>query len=292
MSTRQVIVGNSIILEIDVRDITGDRTDADEQPQVSIIDPNGTVIKQMSSTDVIRIDTGRYRYTYAVSTTAPIGTWIDHWKATVSSFTTESRLTFIVLSAAADIEVSGSQIGDAAVVSYSEDEILGINKMLACLKARLKNDLKSESIDAYGNTEFVDCSIFTNDELAWFLSCSLSEFNQTPHFTDFTFDMAVIHDRFAYVIVEGAYILALAAQMLIEAGREFTITDNGITMNPPPLSATLNNELSQFVAAHRETLKYIKTSIKPRPTGFGGFRVLAVSPNYMKLRHLRQRRII
>jgi hypothetical protein len=104
--------------------------------------------------------------------------------------------------------------------------------------------------------------------------------------------MEVIYKRFGHIIVEGAFILATAAQMLIEAGREFTITDNGVSMNPPPLSATLNNELGHFVQRHTEMLKYIKNSIKPHPTGFGGFRVLAISPNYLRLRHLRQRRII
>jgi len=120
----------------------------------------------------------------------------------------------------------------------------------------------------------------------------LSEFNQTPHFTDFTFAEPAIYERYGYVIVEGATILAWAAQMVIEAGRELSITDNGITLQPPPLSNTLNNELSQFLTRHTEMLKHIKNNIKPRPLGFGGFRVLAVSPNYMRLRHLRQRIII
>jgi hypothetical protein len=186
----------------------------------------------------------------------------------------------------------GDQIGDPARVTYSEEEIQGINILLAHLKARLKNNIEVETTDEFGNITFTNCSVFINDELTWFLSSSLSEFNQTPHFTDFTFNMEVIYNRFAYVIVEGAFILALAAQMLIEAGREFTITDNGITLNPPPLSTVLNNELSQFVARHTEMLHKIKWSIKPTPVGFGGFRVLAVSPSFMRLRHLRQRRIV
>jgi len=186
----------------------------------------------------------------------------------------------------------GVQIGDAPTTSWSEEEIIGINILLYCLKNRLKNNLEVETTDVFGNITFTQCNVFTNDELTWFLKCSLSEFNQTPHFTDFTFDMEVIHERFAYIIVEGAFILAMAAQMLIEAGREFTITDNGITMNPPPLSTILNNELSQFIARHTDMLHKIKWSIKPTPVGFGGFRVLAVSPNFMRLRHLRQRRIV
>jgi hypothetical protein len=128
--------------------------------------------------------------------------------------------------------------------------------------------------------------------LVYFLESSLSEFNSIPHFTDFTFCDDVISGRFAHLIVEGAAIYAMAAQMLIESGRELTINDNGIQFTPPQLSNALNNELSQFLASHREQVKYVKTSIKPRPIGYGSFRVMAVSPNFARLRHLRERRIV
>ena len=291
-TSRQVILGRQVILEIDIRASNGVKTDADAQPSVCLIDSDGVVRREMSSIDVYRIDTGRYRYTYTVPNVAPTGTWTDFWRATVNGLQTEARLNFVVLTAAADIEASGKQIGDDPDISYTQAEIEGINRLLGCLKNRLKNNLEVETTDAYGNITFTDCTIFTDEELTWFLKCSLSEFNQTPHFSDFTFGDEVIYNRFGYIIVEGAWIMALAAQMLIEAGREFTITDNGVTFNNPPLSATLNNELSQFVTRHTEMLKYIKTSIKPRPRGFGGFRVLAISPNYLRLRHLRQRRIV
>jgi len=212
-----------------------------------------------------------YRTRYYNSTTGLFSSWSD-WDLGETS--------------------SGPEIGDDPTITYTDEEITGINILLAQLKARLKNNLEVESTDEFGNITFVQCSVFTNEELTWFLRCSLSEFNQTPHFTDFTFNLEVIWDRFAYVIIEGAFILATAAQMLIEAGREFTISDNGITMNPPPLSTVLNNELSNFVTRHTEMLNKIKWSIKPQPTGFGGFRVLAVSPNFLRLRHLRQRRIV
>ena len=183
-------------------------------------------------------------------------------------------------------------ICDDPQLDWSDEEITGINILLSCLKNRLKNNLEVETKDAYGNVEFVSCTIFTNDELVWFLKCSLSWFNETPHFTDFGFSDEVIYNRYGHVIVDGACIFAWAAQMVIEAGREFTISDNGVTFNPPPLSTVLNNELSQFHSAHREQLKFIKGCIKPSPVGFGSFRVLAANPNYMRLRHLRQRRII
>jgi len=289
---RQVIKGQTVVLEIDLRDATGQVADADSSPEVEIIDSQGNVVRSLSSAYVSRIDSGRYRTTFMVPQNSSTGIWVDHWRATLNGFTTEARLNFIVLERDADIGVAGDKIGDPCRIVLSDEEIQGINCLLTCLKARLKNNLEVESLDAYGNTTFVDCFVFTDEELVYFLKCSLSEFNQTPHFTDFTFDMEVIYKRFAHIIVEGAFILATAAQMLIEAGREFTLTDNGVSMNPPPLSATLNNELSHFVQRHTDMLKYIKNSIKPIPTGFGGFRVLAVSPNYMRLRHLRQRRII
>ena len=291
-TSRQVIVGKTIALEIDVRDATGQRADADSLPEVAIIDDTDYVRKTMSTSGVMRVDTGRYRFNYTVPAGAHTGIWTDHWRAVLNGFTAEARLNFIVLTAEADIEVAGAQIGDDPTITYSEAEIIGINNLLAELKARLLNDVKVETTDAYGNIVYVDCTVFTNEELVWFLECSLQEFNEFPHFTDFRFDNELIYRRYSYVIVEGAFILATAAKMLTEAGREFTISDNGITMNPPPLSATLNNELAQFVGPHRELVKNIKWSIKPHPIGFGSFRVLAVSPNFLRLRHLRQRRII
>jgi len=291
-TSRQVIRGQTIVLEIDIFDALGNRIDPDSPPQLAIIDPDDNVIRALSSTDVVRIDEGRFRYSYAVPSTAKTGIWIDRWRAVVNGFITTNDLNFIVLTQSADIEVSGAQIGDDPNITYSQDEIIGINVLLYCLKNRLKNNLEVETKDAYGNVQFVSCTIFTDDELVWFLKCSLSWFNETPHFTDFTFADEVIYQRYGHVIVEGACIFAWAAQMVLEAGREFTINDNGVTFNPPPLSATLNNELSQFHSAHREHLKFIKGCIKPRPVGFGSFRVLAANPNYMRLRHLRQRRII
>lgn len=292
--SRQVILGKTIALEIDVRDVTGTRADADSLPTVAIIDPTDFVRVPASTNGVMRIDVGRYRFNYTVPAGAQTGIWIDEWEATLNGFTTEARLEFVVLSAAAAIEAAGAQIGDPPTIytSYSEAEIIGLNNLLAELKKRLMNDVNVEVQDAYGNTQYVPCTVFTNEELVWFLECSLQEFNEFPHFTDFRFSDEVIYRRYSYVIVEGAFILATAAKMLTEAGREFTISDNGVTMNPPPLSATLNNELSNFVGPHRELVKQIKWSIKPHPVGFGSFRVLAVSPNYMRLRHLRQRRII
>lgn len=290
--TRTVILGHSINLEIKVLNALGQATDADSTPWVEIKDANGSIIRSLSPSSVVRIDTGTYRLTYSPPITSRSGIWNDHWRAVVDGFTTDATLQFIVLSTNASIDVAGLQIGDAPCRVYSQAEIAGINILLAQLKCRLKNNAKAETLDEYGQKIYVDCPIFTDDELLCFLNGSLSEFNQTPHWTGFSYDHSIIYERNAHVIVEGAYILALGAQMLIEAGREFTVTDNGITMQPPPLSTTLNNQFGTLLTAHTERLKLIKCSMKPYPTGVGTFRVLAVSPAFLRLRHLRQRQII
>lgn len=290
-TSRQVIIGNIVVLEIDIKDALGNRIDPDSQPEISIVDSADNVMRTFSSVDVLRIDVGRFRFSYSVPSSARTGIWTDRWRTAVNGFPTETAFNFIVLSQSADIEVAGEQIGDPPLVSYSQEEIIGINILLAGLQARLKNKLQVESVDAYGNIEYVDCFVFSIDELVWFLNGSLQYFNSIPHFTNFSFADEVIYNRFCHVIIEGACILAWSAQMLIEAGKEFTITDNGITMNPPGLSSALNNELSQFLNAYRENVKFIKACIKPHPTGFGTFRALSVNPAYTKLRHLRERRI-
>lgn len=290
--TRTVILGHSINLEIKVLNALGQTTDADSAPWVEIKDANGSTIRSLSPSGVVRVDTGTYRLTYTPPTTSRSGIWTDHWRAVVDGFTTDAALQFIVLSTNASIDVAGLQIGDTPCKIYTQAEIAGINVLLAQLKCRLKNNAKAQTLDEYGQKTYVDCPIFTDDELLCFLNGSLSEFNQTPHWTNFSYDHTVIYERNAHVIVEGAYIIALGAQMLVEAGREFTVTDNGITMQPPPLSTTINNQFGALLTAHTERLKFIKCSMKPAPMGVGTFRVLAVSPAFLRLRHLRQRQII
>ena len=160
-TSRQVIAGHTIVLEIDLRDATGNRADADSLPEVAIIDSEDSVLRARSSTNVMRIDEGRYRLAYLVPGAGHVGIWIDHWYATLNGFETEARLNFIVLDTSADIEIAGDQIGDPARVTYTEQEIIGLNKLLAMLKARMKNNTYVESIDEYGVTQFVDCPIFT-----------------------------------------------------------------------------------------------------------------------------------
>ncbi len=145
-------------------------------------------------------------------------------------------------------------------MDLSKQATKNVNKLLKLMKARLRSSGKTKANDKEGNIIYVDCDIYSVDMLAQFLFLSLSEFNQTPYFTNFTFEDADFLTIFADVIVEGAVIQALASQALIERGREFKIEDHGVMMDPPQLSEILNTQYATMLGYHVEKLRYIKQS--------------------------------
>ena len=290
---RTGLIGQLVNLDITIKNSLGQPTDADQLPSVQIVDSNGATKRVYSASGVLKMATGEYRLPYSIPSTGPVGTWTDSWRSMVNGILITGAFSFSVLNATLTMTADpGPEIGDAVTETWTDPEIDGINILMKIIKARLRNNNQSETVDAFGNKTLTDCYIFTDSELEQFLKASLSEFNQTPHRTNFSFADQIIYETHAYIIAEGAYILAIASQMLIEAGREFTINDNGITMQPPPLSSTLNNQFGTLLTRHTDMLKYIKTSMKPGPRGIGTYRVLAIAPAYLRLRHLRERKIV
>lgn len=290
---RTGLIGQLINLDISIKNSLGQPADADQLPSVQIIDSNNITRRVYSASGVLKMATGEYRLPYSIPSPGPVGTWRDSWRSLVNGTAINGAFTFSVLNATISMtEDSGPEIGDDVIETWTTPEIDGINILMKILKARLRNNNKSETVDAFGNKTLIDCYVFTDAELEQFLKASLSEFNQTPHRTNFSFGDQIIYETHAYIIVEGAYILALAGQALIEAGRQFTISDNSIQFQPPPLSETLNTQFNTLLTRHTDMLKYIKTSMKPGPKGIGTWRVTAVAPAYLRLRHLRERRIV
>ena len=74
----------------------------------------------------------------------------------------------------------------------------------------------------------MDCDIFSVDMLVTFLATALWDFNQVPFFTFFKFDDNNFVEQFGEILIEGATLSALASKSLIERGREFQVTDNGL----------------------------------------------------------------
>lgn len=133
------------------------------------------------------------------------------------------------------------------------------------------------------------CAAFSDDEIDMLLEGSLWAFNAKPTFTAFLWDG--LQERWLDIIVKGAVIWGLYSQGLLEAGREFTITDNGISYTPPPVSDKLHNYASALLAHYEKELMDIKQNFRPIPAAVGIFSVLDISPSLKRLRHLREKRI-
>ena len=137
-------------------------------------------------------------------------------------------------------------------------KIANLLKLIGMLEARLSG--KGQTKDVLGN--YIDSPIFPTEKLMIFLEMSLSDFNQVPIFSNFTFSDSDFVDCFSSVLVEGATIYALGSQALLEKGREFSINQIGSSYDPPDISNMLNEQYSQLYSLHWEKLKYIKKDIK------------------------------
>lgn len=295
MANRIGIRGRIVDLYVQFVDATGEPANADNTPQVEIYDSLGTRRRSLSNIGVglAKAETGLYLLSFEIPETAPDGYWTHRWVAEIGNTEVENTFEFQVISSG-DLSQSAEPTfdpGDPVPWDFTKDEAHGINVLLKMIKYRLKSDgtRKVREGDRYID---VPCSIFTDEELICFLVNSLSSFNQYPHFTQFTFADPQMYGIFADIILQGGVLLALAAQALIEKGREFSISDNGVTYQPPQVADMLNTQYSSQLADYKEKLKMIKSSLKPAPVGLGTFRVTAINPNFLRLRHLRERQII
>ena len=296
----KAIRGEKVNLSIQYFGPDGLEMDAEDGPSIKILNPDGDIIIATTESGIQRADTGLYVYSYNVGSDTDKGLWTDVWSATVDGIILSNEFKFLVTDEAS--AVSGSaRLGDDVDFDFSESELEGLNVLLKHLKARLRSDGKKPSrdkygafiTDGYGELVMEDCNVFSDEILACFLSASLSEFNMIPFFSSFSFADQIIHKTFSHAIVEGAYILALSSQALVEKGRDFTISDGGISYQPPALGDFLNSHYQSFMQSYRERLKFIKNSIRPNPTSFGTFTNLSSgAPAFVRLRHLRSRKII
>lgn len=289
------IRGRTVDLFVQFRDFAGNPVNTDETPKVSVSDLNGRIWQASSSSGVSLVqDPSVYKFSYLIPPTFPDGYASATFSALVGNDSVTNTFYFQVISSGSVQETTEPSFtpGDSIDFEFTEEEVIGINTLLKILKIRLKNDGTRKVPNGAGGFIDVPCAVFANSELIAFLVNSLSEFNQIPHFTSFTFADSIIYGRFADVIIQGAVILALAAQSLIEKGREFIITDNGISFQPPAVSDILNNQYNTQLTDYKEKVKFIKCNLKPAPLGLGTFRTTAVSPAFLRLRHLKERQIL
>ena len=299
------VQGQEVILRVQYYNANGDEVDADDTPTIEISDPNGEVIVSATSTGVSRVDTGLYKYTYTVDANAEEDTWVDTWSAEIDNAPFETSFSFTVVAPddalTADTGPGTITLGDSISLDFTQDELETINYLLYLLKIRLQSSGVKPSrdqygafiTDGYGENVTESCDVFDNETLVAFLMMALSEFNMVPFFTAYTFTDEIIKTLFSAAIVEGAYIFAIASQAIIEKGRDFTISDGGISYQPPQLGDFLQSHYGTWLSSYRERLKFMKNSIRPGPHGFGTYSNLTSgAPAFTRLRHLRSRRIV
>ena len=288
-------VTDQVNLTVQFKDAMGNPINTDSIPTISIVQPSGLVAIAPTSAGVQQIGTGNYVFTYTIPINGPYGVFNDIWVGYINGFRVETTFSFVVThTQIPSINTDGYvHLGDDPGFHYSQCAIINIDKLMKSLRARLNSSGKAKSSDAYGNTVYVDCDIFSVDTLTTFIATALWDFNQVPYFTWFTFDEDSFVDQFGEILVEGATLYALASIALIERGREFQLTDNGLNFNPPTVSELLQTQYSTLLAHYWEKLKYIKNSLRPGPRGLGVFSMnSAINPAFARLRHLRARRLI
>jgi hypothetical protein len=284
-------------LTIQFKDGSGNLVNTDTFPTITLRQPTGLVALGPTSAGVYQVSTGQYEFIYKVPIAGPIGAWNDIWVGMINGFRVERTFTFVV--SHTDLPGINSDgyihLGDDVGFSYSQTALYNINKVIKMMKARLNSSGKAKSVDSFGNTNYVDCDIFSIEMLATFAAMSLSQFNMVPYFTWYTWDDSWFFGTPGFVdaIAEGAVLYALSSQALIERGREFSLTDNGINFNPPTISEMLNTQYTTGLAHYWEKLKMIKASMRPAPIGLGVFGMMnGVSSSVRRLRWLRERRIL
>jgi len=301
--------GEAVELSIQYYGIDGLPRDADEIPEIQITDINEDVVVASTSVGVVREGKGLYSYSYDVGLEVDTGLWTDSWDAEIDGAAVDSEFKFLVTGSFSSEAGEDEPLADTGTVSlgdevsfdFSEAELVGLNILLKHLKSRLRSDGKKPSrdeygafiLDGYGEMVMEECNVFSDEILACFLSAALSEFNMIPFFSSFTFSDEIIYKTFSHAVVEGALILSLSSQALVEKGRDFTISDGGISYQPPALGDFISSQYQTLMTSYRERLKFIKNSIRPNPTSFGTFTNLSSgAPAFVRLRHLRSRKII
>lgn len=290
--------GQGVQLRALFRDSNGDPTDLDSFPSITLTSPSGTVILGPTSVGISKISTGLYEYLFPISISPSVyGIWSDRWQGNLDGISVFGEFNFVVEDTQLPrVNSDGyEQIGDDPGFHYSQSAIHNINLLLHTLKARLNSSGYAKSKDQYGNDTYVPCDVFSINQLVSFLAAALSDFNQFPHQTSFDFSDDQFINIYMEVLVQGATIYALSSQALIERGREYNISDNGVTIAIPTLSELLNTQYQTEVTNHQEKLKQIKGSMKSSPLGMGSISIQTAglrNPILSQLRHRRERQII
>ena len=132
------------------------------------------------------------------------------------------------------------------------------------------------------------CQIFDASQLFAYLDLALQDVNSHPTKTYYTHE--TVPRDWINVIVLGAYVFALHAQSMTEKARNFTISDQGVSYTPPDIPGHMLSVSQAIETKYQLEKEKIKANEKPTLLGIGSTRVLVPNPNFIRLRHLRERK--
>jgi hypothetical protein len=133
------------------------------------------------------------------------------------------------------------------------------------------------------------CQIFDDSQLFAYIDLAMQDVNSHP--TKTFYDLNTVPRDWMNVVVLGAYIFALQAQSITEKARNFVVSDQGISYNPPDIPGLMMSIAQQNETKYQAEKERIKANERPALLGIGSTRVLTPNPAYARLRHLRERRM-
>ena len=238
----QFAQGTTVMLDIFIYEYYGGPlTDPDgyptTEPTVQVRDPSGAI---MSTGLATRVSIGRYEYSYLLPATAPIGSgWSYRWLFAIASVTmpVEQRTEYF-----------------EAVNATS----IGLLDLRTDVRIKLKDTHPDKTKRKY-----------TNLELDTYIMNALWDLNGSPPaFTYFTLENWEENvPQWKSLITQGAMIFAMISQGIFEIGKEFSYSDNGIsiTIDRSGKYQNMANMLMQVYQKQKELTKkaYFMHTVRP-----------------------------
>jgi hypothetical protein len=200
------------------------------EPTVSVIDQNGTtVVHGLAS----RYSIGHFHYSYQLGIANPIGTlWRFSWAATIN----------------------GKAIPASQLTEYFEVVPAGY----ASANSYVNNLRTHLAMEASGSVSLYRLRRrFTDPELEVFLEGALSDWNMESPTTNHTFD--TFPSSHSSILMMGGMIWALLTMQVFEAGKHFSYSDGGITINRDrqPKFGSIEVHMAQRYGEHLRRMKYL-----------------------------------
>lgn len=137
-------------------------------------------------------------------------------------------------------------------------ESKALKSLIEKVQFRIAAIIKTQVIGLDGSISFEKTDVFEPDEIKQALELSLSAFNMIPNITYFKFTDEENIDQISDLLVTYAAHLLLIRQALVEKGREYSISDNGIEYAGPNIGQfmlTVSDNLYQYWYGRVQVLK-------------------------------------